>query len=280
MSTAKQKQAAKDRAAKNAAKKANSSGSKDSSKGGSFNYQALGISPDYWNKLGSEGQSAIKVLNAGIMKVIDKNQPLPEVLDKKEMDKLWKEAESDPVIQKQFGDELKVASDYMSKNIDLLSSEFQNLTGQQQRDYIEAKKNLIESQAAAGTAQSGFRGQAQAKQEADQSSVIQSTRNQLKSQLQSAESQFEQKFGTKALQDLKINPVTGKTETGYTGPGYGEAITYSPTGNLTGTQSADTLQAKLTKQQDLAAEQIQANQLENIQKEKKQAQAISKLKLQ
>ena len=55
-------------------------------------------------------------------------------------------------------------------------------------------------------------------------------------------------------------------------------ISYSPTGNLTGTQAADVLQAKLTKQADLADEANQATELENIQREKKVEEQMAKLK--
>jgi len=283
MSTEKQKQEAKDRAAKNAAKKGGNSDNKASASS-SFNYKALGISSDAWNALGSSGQSAMSVIGSGVMKIVDKNQPLPTVLDSKEMNKLWKEAESDPTIQKTYGEELNVAKDYLNKNIDLVSAEFQSLTESQQRDYIDAKKNLNEAQAAAGTAYSGFRTQASNKIDTQQSGIVESSRRQLQSQLNSAGQQFEQRFGSAALAGTKLDTQIGAGDVGtygntsYTGASYAP-VGYTATGGIGGTQAQDILKDKLQKQQDLADEEKQAIELENIQREKKTADALSKINI-
>lgn len=284
MATSKEKKKAEEkaRAAKDAAKHAKESSKKSSSKDSSFNYKALGISQDTWNSLGSEGQSAMKVIGGGVMKIIDKNQPLPEVLDKNEMDKLWQEAESDPVIQKTYAEELKVAKDYIGKNIDLISSDFQNLTKQQQQQYLDAKKTINETQAAAGTAYSGFRTQVEKKAEKQQEAVVQSSKSALQQQLNTLESAYEQRFGSKALSELGIKGIgasTGDLIGGkYTGPVYGE-VGFKPVGGIGGTQAQDILASKLQKQQDLAGESLQEIQLKNIEREKKQAEALSKLKV-
>lgn len=250
----------------------------------SFNYKSLGISDDVWNSLGSDGQSAMSIIGKGVMKIIDKNQPLPEVLDDKEMNKLWKEAEKDPVIQKEFGDEMNVAKDYLNKNIDLISAEFKSLTEDQQREYIDAKKQTQEAQAAIGTAYSGFRKQAEEKLGTQQSGIVESSRRQLQQQLNQIGQQFEQRFGSKALGKTVLGKTIGAGDIGtyggqtYTGAGY-TPVGYTATGGITGTQASDILAAKLQKQQDLAGEKLQEIQLENIKRENKQMKALSKLNI-
>ena len=262
-----------------------SSSSKSSDKksaSSSFNYKALGISSDTWAALGSSGQSAMAIMGSQVLKIMDKNQPLPEVLDDKEMNKLWKQAEADPVIAKQFGDEMNIAKDYLNKNIDLASAEFKQLTEDQQRAYIDSKKALDEAQAEAGTAYSGFRTQAKGKMDIQQSDIIQSTSRALQQTVNNLGQSFEQRFGTSALGGTPLATKIGAGDIGtygnekYTGPGYTE-LGYSPTGDITGTQASDILASKVQKQQDLAADELQKIALENIKREKKQAEALSKL---
>lgn len=271
---------AHERAVKNAAKKAKKSSKETKSGSKAFNYKQLGITQEAWNALGSEGQAAIAVHGSQLIKAIDKNQPLPEVLDDKEMAKLWKEAEKDPTIQKTFGEELTTAKDYMAKNVDLISSNFKTLTHQQQQEYIDAKKTLETTAAQTGTAYSGFRQQAANKLESSQADTIQSSQNELKQNLQSIESAFEQRFGSKNLSELNLAGIGGYSGDlvggTYTGPAYGNTA-YAATGGLTGTQETDETAAKLQKQQDLAATAVQNIQLKNIQREKNLAKAYSKL---
>ena len=258
-------------------------GTEKKSASSGFNYSSLGISQSTWDSLGSKGQSAVSVIGSGIVKIMDKNQPLPEVLDKKEMNKLWKEAEADTVIQKTFGEEMNVAKDYLNKNIDLVSAEFKSLTEDQQRQYIDAKKQLNEAQAAAGTAYSGFRGQAKQSLETKQTDIVGSSQREIQKQLDQLGQTFEQRFGSSALAGTKLSTAIGAGDIGtyggekYAGAGYGTEL-YNPTGGIGGTQATDILAAKTTKQSDLAAEELQSIQLQNIQKEKKQAEAIDKLK--
>ena len=213
---------------------------------------------------------------------MEKNQPLPELLDDKEMNKLWKEAEKDPVIQKYYAEEMNVAKDYLNKNIDLASAEFKSLTEQQQRAYIDAKNQLDEAQASAGTAYSGFRQQANKKMETDQSGIVESSRSALQKQLNQYGQEFESRFGSTALAGTEIaNPLTAGTVGNYGNLGYQGAsynpVNYTAIGGIAGTQASDILKDKLQKQQDLAAEQEQANALENIKREKKLKEAYDKL---
>ena len=276
------KEQEKARAKKDAEKHAKESSKKSTKDTKSYDYKKLGISDDVWNSLSNEERSSVKVINAGIAKVIDKNQPIPSMLDPKEVEKLWKEAESDPVIQKTYAEELTVAKDYLSKNLDLLSSDFHNLTEKQQQQYIDAKKTINETQAAAGTAYSGFRTQAQQKTDKEQESIVSSSRNALQGQLNTLESSYEQRFGSKALSELNlkgfgasIDPLIGGK---YEGPAYGE-VGYKSTGGIGGTQSQDILADKLTKQQDLIAERQQEIELENIKREEETKKALSKVKI-
>jgi hypothetical protein len=272
---------AKAAAKKSTAKKTETKSEKKSASS-SFNYKAVGISTDAWNKLGSSGQAAMAVIGAGVMKTIDKNKPLPTVLDDKEMNELWKEAESDPIIQKYYAEEMAVAKDYLNKNIDLVSAEFKSLTETQQRDYIDAKKALDEASGATGIAYSGFRKQASDKADTQQSGIVESTRRTLQSQLNQVGQQFEQRFGSAALVGTKLGtPVVAGSignynNTTYTGASY-NPVDYDPTGGITGTQASDILSSKLTKQQDLAAEKLQEISLENIQREKNTMKALNKL---
>ena len=249
----------------------------------SFNYGSIGISTDVWNSLGSDGQAALSVAGKGILNIIKKNQPLPTILDSKEMNKLWKEALNDPVINKFYAEDLRVGSDFLTKNMDLMSSDYQMLTDKEKQDYVDAKKNLEETYAAAGTAYSGFRKQAQTEQDKNTQDVITSSRNQYQANLNSLEQTFEQKYGSKALADLNVKPLTAGTTTpvgmqsNWTLPTT-DSVSYTPIGDLEGTNATEKLKDEIQKQQDLASEEVQDIGLENIKREKKQKEALDKLK--
>ena len=236
-----------------------------------------------WNSLGSDGQAALSVAGKGILNIIKKNQPLPTILDSKEMNKLWKEALNDPVINKFYAEDLRVGSDFLTKNMDLMSSDYQMLTDKEKQDYVDAKKNLEETYASAGTAYSGFRKQAQTEQDKNTQDVITSSRNQYQANLNSLEQTFEQKYGSKALADLNVKPLTAGTTTpvgmqsNWTLPTT-DSVSYTPIGDLEGTNATEKLKDEIQKQQDLASEEVQDIGLENIKREKKQKEALDKLK--
>lgn len=272
--------AAKKRAAAEAAKKGKTS-SKDTATGSkAFNYTQLGITPQAWAALGSDGQAAIAIHGSQLIKATDKNQPLPEQLDAKTMAQLWTQAQNDPTIQKTYADELSTASDFMQKNLATLSGNYKTLTQQQQQSYINAQKTLESNAASTGTAYSGFRKQASNQAASAQSDTVQSAQSDLQNQLNSLESAYETKFGSAALGNMNIpgmEAYTGGLVGGqYTGSDYGTTA-YTPVGGIAGTQSTAETADELQKQQDLANTQINANQLENVQREKNLADAYKKL---
>ena len=264
MATAKQKQAAKDRAAANASNKSGNQGN-PSAIGSTSLEKMKGFDPSYfgtafqqaYNQADPSTKSTLNILGSVMIKQAQDNTPIPTALTASDIKDLWAKAESDPTIQQYYADDLKVGTANLQTNLATLTSDFQNTTGQQQRDFVEAKKNLLETQAAQGTAYSGFRKQAEQKQSADQSGIITSTRSQLQQQLNSQQQAFEQKFGSSALSSLGLGGVSAATTPGYTGPDYGTPATYTPIGGVAGTEATAKVEDVQNQYKELASQTLQ-----------------------
>jgi len=210
----------------------------------------MGIDEATWNSLGSGGQAILSATLPVLQKKLLNNEPTPAVLSKSEMNKLWKEAKNDPTINKYYAEQLEIGTKAIEENLSLMVDDFDQMSREQQKQYIDAKKQLDEAKAEAGQVYSGFRKQAQtelAKQNAD---VIASSKRQAKSKLNELESQFEQTFGSNTLTGLKL-------------PGVGGAQ-YTPIGGLAGTQATSKLQDELNLEQELAQEKEQGISIKNI----------------
>ena len=254
-----------------ASQKGSSTSSKSS--GGGTDISAMlksaGISQADYDALSPNQQSAFTLAHAAVQKRVSKNQPVPDVLSKKEMNKLWDEAKNDPTITNYYADQLKQATDIINTNTATDTQQFQQMTQQQQQKYIQDKLALDDAASKAGQAYSGFRGQAKNELDTANQDTIQSTTAQLQSELDQLGQQFEQKYGTGALAGTALGTavtpgnIGSYNNTPYAGP-TGAAVQYSPMGNVTGTQASAELASQLNEQQELAADKEQGISIKNF----------------
>jgi hypothetical protein len=201
---------------------------------------------DAYNQADPGTKAAINILGTMTIKQAQANEQVPVTLTSKEIKDLWKKAEQDPTIQQYYAEDLRVGTDALQKNWDLLSQDFSMLTDQEKQQYVDAKHQLDEAQAAAGTAYSGFREQAKGQLEKQTSDVIQSTRMQYQQQVNQLQQAFEQKYGSSALTGLGLNPLAaGQTtpigmQSNWTLPSVSN-VGYSPIGGLQGTAATSKL---------------------------------------
>lgn len=193
--------------------------------------QNFALTGEYLKKQNDLGQS---VANANLQSIQD----------------AYNAALNDPNIKAKYGDLQQ--SDVANFNQKLQTIQAQTSSNEQlqQLQFQKQQRDLANAQAQAGTAYSGFRKQAQDLLNSQQSNVIQSTTSALKNQLQSTLSPLEQFYGSNKFGSLFpntginfMNPISGQTS----------QISYSPIGNLTGTETAQ-------KQADVANRQQQIYQ--------------------
>lgn len=267
-----QKADAKSRAAADAAK--HNGGSTNAS---SFNASAYGKSFEQaFNAMDPATQAAAAVVLSQTQKnALISNQPAPAVLDDKELKKLWSQAENDSTISQTYANELALGKDTFLKQVDLFSSDYAQLTDKEKQDYVEAKQNLESTAAQSGQAYSGFRKQAQDKLEKSQSDIISSSTRQAQSNLNQLQSQFEQKYGTTALQGLNVGTVKAGTATpvgmqaNWTAPSTTD-ISYKPTGGVVGTQAQSKLADITAQDQELQQQALQKQTQSNYEDWQKQ----------
>lgn len=176
-------------------------------------------------------------------------------------------AAQDPTILAKYGDALKIDQATMQQGLQQLQQSTNQQSQQYQQQFENDRKSLSDAQAAAGTAYSGFRGQAQ-KQLADQEGgIVTSSKQALQKSLQDATTAFETKYGTSATNPATatyLDPtlasnvsLSGLDTPGTTNP---TTLAGTTTGGITGTQP-------IAKQQDIlakAASTYQFGQLPSI----------------
>lgn len=136
-------------------------------------------------------------------------------------------AQTDPYILNKYGDAAIVNQADLKNNLIQLNADYAQKYGPQgtvTEEQEVAQKNLAESEAAAGRAQSGFRQQAQEKLKTEQTGVIQSAQRELQQNVRSQGTAYEKLYGTSAL--AGVGPITAGGET------------YSPYGGVAGSVGA------------------------------------------
>lgn len=145
-------------------------------------------------------------------------------------------AQADPTIQARYGDSLSMASQSLGFNLAQINSSWNVNQSVQQLQQRQQQQQLEAQVASAGQASSGYRQQAQDLLKAQQKAVIQSSNSQLQQQVQSLGQSAEAQFGTAKLPSLPPLSAGG--------------YSYTPTGNVTGSDTT-------SKQQDILNRQSQ-----------------------
>jgi len=171
----------------------------------------------------------------------------------------YTKASNDPLIAQKYKEIADFDKQWFQQNLQAVTQVADQNAIQTQAQFEADRKALAEQQGAAGTAYSGFRGQAQERLAQGEAGVVESSRRTLKKTLDDMTSQFEQKYGTSAttpataqfvdprsssgvsLSGLKQTPTT--TSTGLTG---------STIGGIQGTIQGQKAQDVITRQQQIA----------------------------
>lgn len=204
-----------------------------------------GITQDIWNQM-SPTQQAVVAAAAGAAKSLyganASNVTLQSALQA---------ASTDPNITAKYADALKMDSQQFQQGLQQISVSSSTQSQQQQQQFELDRKALAEQNAAAGTAYSGFREQAQNNLAQNESNIVTSSRSQLQQQLNDATSAYESKYGTAATTPASTQFVDPFASAGTSISGLSTGATPNNTtltgqlaGGITGT-------APIQKQQDI-----------------------------
>ncbi len=233
----------------------------------SFDSTAYGISSSSFTSMSPGVQNIVSTLANYSSVLAQKNQQMPTKLSKKTLKKLWKQAESDPTIQKYYAQDLQIGTKTLQDNVHIQMQDYQQMTDQQKQDYINSKQQLDQTKAQAGQVYSGFRKQAQNQLGKSYTDVLASSKRQMQSQLNTLESQFEQTYGSKALEGLGLGTANVDNssqpqgmQSNWSLPSQ-ESVSYTPIGGLAGTQAQTQLADIEAEYQSLIADKQSKNQL-------------------
>jgi len=201
-----------------------------------------GIDQTDWNSVPVGMQTVLSAVNDFIKAQMEAGKKVPVVLTPDVLSSLWTEAQNDPVIQKYYGDLLRVGDSDFKNTISNLQQDYATLTSQYQRQFTQEDKDLADAEAAAGRVYSGFRKQAEDKLNAQQSDIIESTNKTAQRAAREAASAYEKRFGTSALQNAGIPTIAGST--------------YTPYGNIAGTLAQEKLADIEKKYQSLQKDKL------------------------
>lgn len=170
-----------------------------------------GITEDVWNSLNATQQGVVGVITNAAKSLYSANASNVTV------DQALKSAAADPNLISKYADSLALDKEAFTQSLTKIQSDAsvnsQQLSQQQETD----RKQLAETEAAAGRAYSGFRKQAETKLATTQSGIITSSRSALQQSLNSLTSSFESKYGTAATPIASAEGLTGQTAGGITG---------------------------------------------------------------
>lgn len=139
------------------------------------------------------------------------------------------EAAKDPQIVAKYGDALKTATATTNQHLSDLAAGYTQEQAATKRQQLLDTQGLNDAEASAGRAYSGFRKQAQDRLAASQSDVITSSRRQLQQNINSIVQPFEQRYGTDALRQGRLN-IPNIDNTGY------QSIGAAAGGDVVGTE--------------------------------------------
>ncbi len=129
--------------------------------------QGSGISQTMWDSLDSGSKTALSAIWDVISMQASQNKPIPVNLTTQDLQNLLQQATQDPLINQKYGTDLANISG-AEQNLGI----FQKLQDQ----FKQETENLSETEAAAGRAYSGFRGEAKQRLGQEQQGIIESTR--------------------------------------------------------------------------------------------------------
>lgn len=204
-----------------------------------------GITQDIWTQLSSTQQAVVSVATGAANALYNANA------SNVTLSQALSSAANDPTITAKYADALKMDTNTFQQNLQQIQQATSTTAQQQQQQFENDRQALAKQQAAAGTAYSGFRQQAQDQLGEQESGIVQSSKSALQQQLNNATSQFEAKYGTSAT-----NPATAIYQDPNASSNRSLSGLYTPstptTENLTGTTVGGVTGSNNTaKQQDI-----------------------------
>lgn len=151
-------------------------------------------------------------------------------------DQALQQAAQDPNIVSTFADAAKVDKAAFQQGLLQLQQATSVSAQQQQQQFENERKQLAEQHANAGTAYSGFRGQAQQQLGQQEAGIVTSSRAALQKQLDDATRAFEAKYGTGATTPASLQYQNPDLSSNYTLSGL-----YKPQGTSLNTLQGSTI---------------------------------------
>jgi len=199
--------------------------------------KTLGLSDDTINGMDDSQKNLMAGVGAVIAKQYEQSNPVPQTFTADDLNRMLTEAQNDPTIDSYYKDQLRIGTEQFTQTLALQQQDYAAKQASEARQAEADKKSLAESQGAGGAAYSGFSQQAKEKLSAEQTGIIESTRRQEQQAANTLGGNFEQNYGTTALQNAGGVNIAGQA--------------YNPLGNVAGTQAQNKLLDIRQKNQDL-----------------------------
>lgn len=171
--------------------------------------KALGLSEDTINSLSENDRIMFETIGKVIQTQIEQGNPPPPIFTTTDLDKILQDAQNDPQINQYYKDQALMGKQDFLNTIGSETGEYNQTRAKQEADFVQAKKDLAEREAAAGRAYSGFRTQAEQRLATDQAGIVESTRRTMQQNLNAAGSAFEKNYGSTALRAAGVPSVDG-----------------------------------------------------------------------
>lgn len=201
--------------------------------------KALGLSDSTIAAMSPDQRALFESIGAAVQLQYDQGKTVPPTLTKEDLDRIFAEAQNSPDISDYYKERLRVGSEDVNRALGFLTEDFDQLKQEREAKFESDSKALAESEAAAGRAYSGFRGQAKEDLAADQNGIIESTNRTMRKNLDTLGSQFEKTYGSEAL----------AARGGVSGGGF----SYNPYGNVAGSEKQNKLVDVRNREQELQA---------------------------
>lgn len=165
-----------------------------------------GITQDQYNKLNATQQGLLAVVGESVGTLYSSGSSGVT------LDDAINNAKNDPSIVQKYSDALSTDTNNFTDTLNQLQQSASITAKNQAIQFQNDRKQLADSEAAAGTAYSGFRGEAQKNLEDTESGIIQSSNAQNLNQLNTLRQNFASKYGTAATPTANISftdPLNG-----------------------------------------------------------------------
>ena len=184
----------------------------------------LGVSDSTINSLTDDQKALFISVGKAVQAQFNANKTVPNTFTSADLDRIMNEARNDPSIDAFYQEHLRVGAEQLRRGIDAIKGDAEATKAYTERQQKTEQRQVTEGEAAAGRAFSGFRQQAEEKLAADQQSVLESSRRELRSRLESAGGSFEQTFGSDAFNAQNLPSINGER--------------YTPIGGIAGSEAS------------------------------------------